>query len=263
LPATERPALGRVHQQRLERAALALAGGGVEGGVERAVEHRHHHEVRQHAGDAGRARLRAGEVAVLDLHRLEQLRRDAAQRRLSSARSRLKPPSSRSIRAVLASERWFALSETISTTGDVAAHERRLEIGGHDDDRIAEGRAAQPRLEVGRRFLDDVGLALEEVAQRRRVGDAGDVDLALLGARLERRDQPGDREQDERSHQHRRHHTVASVRRSRKASLSSLRRTTSTAASDRLMAALRHRAAARRGVRSCRAQSRAPDRTRA
>ena len=37
--------------------------------------------------------------------------------RLSSARSRLKPPSRRSIRAVLASERWFALSETISTIG--------------------------------------------------------------------------------------------------------------------------------------------------
>ena len=37
--------------------------------------------------------------------------------RLSTARSRLKALSSRSIRAVAASERWLALSETISTTG--------------------------------------------------------------------------------------------------------------------------------------------------
>ena len=77
----ERQRRGRVHQQRLERAALALAGGAVQRRVQRAVEHRHQHEEGQHAGDL-RARASAGLARSRSStpHRLEQLAGDAAQR---------------------------------------------------------------------------------------------------------------------------------------------------------------------------------------
>ena len=53
-------------EQRLERAALALAGGGVEGGVERAVQHRHQHEDRHDVGHLRGARGVVGDVVLVD-----------------------------------------------------------------------------------------------------------------------------------------------------------------------------------------------------
>jgi hypothetical protein len=48
----------RVHQQRLERAALALARRGVQRRVQRAIEHRHQHEEGQHGRQLCRAHTR-------------------------------------------------------------------------------------------------------------------------------------------------------------------------------------------------------------
>jgi len=64
----------------------------------------------------------------------------------------------------------------------LAALQRGFEILRDHDDRVGDLRLAQLHLEVDRCGLDDVGLAFDEVLQARRVLDADDVDLALLGA---------------------------------------------------------------------------------
>ena len=85
----ERGSLEPLLMNPAERWALVAGKWGAVACVERAVQHRHHHEVREHARDARRPRLRTGEIAVLDLHRLEQLSETPRNARLSSARSRL------------------------------------------------------------------------------------------------------------------------------------------------------------------------------
>ena len=225
LPSTSASARRRVHQQRLERAALALAGGGVERGVERAVQHRHHHEERQHAGELRGARVCGlGEVALLDVASAPAA--PATTPRSASAQRRaarwLKPrEQARDARRALGLRRaGWRCRTTISTSGASPRAQRGLEVRRHDEHRRRRAgcRAAAARSRPAPRCTR-VGLALEEVAQRRRVRRCPATTTSRCSARASsRRPAPtarpapaGPISTDDSS-------TVSSVRRSRSAS---------------------------------------------
>ena len=190
-----------------------------------------------------------GEVALLDVASARAAaRRDAAQRQAQhralaaeAAEQPLDP------RRCSPRERWLALSETISTTGASPRASAASKSAGTTTTGSLKRRLAQLRLVVGRRLLDGVGLALEVVAQRRRVRQARRRTTSRCSARASSEatsaeiatSTSGPISTDETS-------TVSSVRRSRSASISSLRSTTTTGCERRSWRPRRRRVAGER-----------------
>jgi hypothetical protein len=182
----ERAARHRVEQQRLQRLALALAGGRVHGQVEAAIEdgrHHHHRQQVEHEAVVAAGRARRG-ADPFDRHGVADGRADAAGQQAQAA----------DLVAVLADERLGAVGgEAAALVGVVhqqphlgrrAARERLAELVGDDQH---HGQIAAPHglFGIGRRFQYIDVVLVQELHQVGRVGRAEDVQrqrpLRLLG----------------------------------------------------------------------------------
>ena len=173
-----------------------------------AVQHRHQHKKRQHAGELRRPHLGAGQVLLVDIDHLHGPRRDAVHHQAQAGLFLAEALQQAGHAAGLSLRRCIGAGRHHRHRGHAALGQVSLEAGRHHQHRMGKAALEQCALIVGRGGLHRPGLAFDVVAQRGRLGQAHRIERAALGPGLQVRHQGRQRHQQQRAHRHRRqqHH---------------------------------------------------------